>query len=412
MQTRWRRRLVASVLALAGVALAALGAPALAEGPAAPKFRRGINLGDYMAYPSSEVWPIYSGPRKETTDIELRRLAALGLDFIRLPVEPGPLIERSPQDVTALERRLVDIVRRSLAAGLGVIVTGFPRHEQGKLTAAEILRSQSSPALDAYTAFLRRMAVLLAEIGDARVALALMNEPQPDCVRKDGPDWTATQQRLHAEVRRTAPRLAIVVTGGCWSHLDGLKHLEMAPYDALTLVDVHYYYPFKFTHQSATWTAPELRFLGGLSFPAKRTNKAKATAASARLFNLRRPNGKAEEFAASLRWLDHYLLENEDEATVAGHIKSISDWADAQRIDRGRVVIGEFGALRLPAEIGFKDDGSRARWLGAVRKSIETQGLGWALWSYHAGFGLLDDEAKGRFDRGMVDALGLKPVDR
>jgi hypothetical protein len=293
-----------------------------------------------------------------------------------------------------------------------VIVTGFPRHEQVKLTATEILRAEQSQALDAYTAFLRRLATLLAEFGEARVALALMNEPQPDCVRKDGPDWTATQQRLHGEVRRVAPRLAIVVTGGCWSHLDGLAHLKMAPYDALTLVDVHYYYPFKFTHQAATWTAPELRYLGGLSFPAKRTNKAKATDASARLFNLRRPNGKAEEFAASLRWLDHYLQENEDETTVARHIKTISDLAEDQRIDRSRVIIGEFGALRLPAEIGFKDDGSRERWLRAVRTSIEKQGLGWALWSYHAGFGLLEDEAKGRFDRGMVDALGLKPVDK
>ena len=94
-----------------------------------PTLRRGINLGDYLAYPQSRDWPIFRGPRAETSDEELRRLAAAGFDFIRLPVEPSPFLDRSPGETQVMEDRLVDFVNRINAAGMKVMVSGWARHE-------------------------------------------------------------------------------------------------------------------------------------------------------------------------------------------------------------------------------------------------------------------------------------------
>ena len=41
-----------------------------------PVFRRGINIGDYLAYPQSPEWPIFRGNRATITDGELERFAA------------------------------------------------------------------------------------------------------------------------------------------------------------------------------------------------------------------------------------------------------------------------------------------------------------------------------------------------
>lgn len=403
------RTLAAAVVVAVVLAVGAeLFQPARAAGPGEPPvFRRGINIGDYLAYPQSPEWPIFRGNRATVTDAELDRLAALGFDFIRLPVEPGPMIDRAPAEIAELEARLTTFVRRAQARGLGVLVAGFARHETPRWKAADIVARADSPELVRYTAFLRRLATLLGPFESGRIALELMNEPQPVCRRTDGPDWTEIQRKLHAAVRAEAPRLALVVTPGCWSKLEGLPHLDMSPFDTRTLVDVHYYEPFKFTHQAATWTLPELRYMAGVSFPARSTDKGRATDASARLFLARKGEGGALGLAPTLKFIDAYVRENADEASVARDIAAIGRWADRQKVDRRRVIVGEFGALRLPPEAGVPDDGSRARWLAAVRRAAETERLGWALWSYHSIFGLLEDEAAGRLDAGMVEALGL-----
>lgn len=401
---------LAAAIAVAVMAASALPAakPARADLPAEPPvFRRGINIGDYLAYPKSSEWPIFRGSRATVSDAELDRLAALGLDFVRLPVEPGPMIDRSPAEVAELEARLLAFVRRAGARGLGVIVTGFARHETPRWKAPDIVARADSPELARYSAFLRRLAVLLAPFETGRVALALMNEPQPVCRRTDGPDWTEIQRKLHADVRAAAPRLTLVVTPGCWSKLEGLPYLDMTPFDTRTLVDVHYYEPFKFTHQAATWTLPELRYMAGVSFPARSTDKGRATDASARLFLARKGEGGAQGLAPTIKLIDAYVRENADEASVIRDIAAIGRWADRQKLDRRRVILGEFGVLRLPPEARVPDDGSRTRWLATVRRAAEKERLGWALWSYHSIFGLLEDEDAGRLDAGMIEALGL-----
>lgn len=391
---------------LATLLVVAMPAGALAP----PALKRGINVGDYLAYPQSDKWPIFQGPRAETTDDELRRLAAAGFDFIRLPVEPSPFLDRSPGETLAMEQRLVSFVKRINAAGMRVMVSGWARHETTpKWRAPQIVASRSSAELSAYLEFLKRIVVLLGDVPQDQWVLQPMNEPQATCWRTDGPDWTVIQRDIHRDLRAFAPNLTLVLTPGCWSKIEALPRLDLGGYDANTLIDVHYYDPYTFTHQSATWTADWIKHLAGLSFPPQSANRQAAIDASRRLFEARKIGGE-RAFAETLRKIDVYLKEDFGPAQIVRDFALLRAWADKYRVAPGRIVIGEFGAYRQPPESAAIDDGSRNRWLETVRKAAETQGFGWALYAYHSDFGLVRDEATAAWDLSMLPALGLRPT--
>ena len=53
---------------------------------------------------------------------------------------------------------------------------------------------------------------------------------------------------------------------------------------------------------------------------------------------------------------------------------------------------------------------SRMRWIHDVRTALEADGIGWAMWDYRGGFGVVskEDGQPARVDDQVVEALGLK----
>jgi endoglucanase len=136
----------------------------------------------------------------------------------------------------------------------------------------------------------------------------------------------------------------VVVGPGQWNAIRALPKL-MLPDDPHLIVTVHYYDPFRFTHQGASWAPPDVRKLSGLRW----------TGTDAELKELR---------------------DNIDRA---------AGWAK----QHGRpVFLGEFGAYEKA------DTDSRARWTAAVAREAEARGFSWAYWEFAAGFGAYDRQAK------------------
>jgi diaminopimelate decarboxylase len=68
------------------------------------------------------------------------------------------------------------------------------------------------------------------------------------------------------------------------------------------------------------------------------------------------------------------------------------------------VICNEFGVYRENA-----DPSARARWIADVRASLETHGLGWAMWDYGGGFGVVTKKnGQPVPDEMTVHALGRK----
>jgi hypothetical protein len=56
------------------------------------------------------------------------------------------------------------------------------------------------------------------------------------------------------------------------------------------------------------------------------------------------------------------------------------------------------------------DPVSRANWLNDVRTALEADGIGWAMWDYRGGFGVVtkQDGQPAQVDGAVTGALGLK----
>ncbi|RUW38580.1 glycosyl hydrolase family 5, partial [Mesorhizobium sp. M8A.F.Ca.ET.021.01.1.1] len=100
--TGWsRRRLLRTALstALAPATAALSFAPPALAATGEWRFRRGVNAWPWFAltreFPAPRTdyaWPPFQSQRPVPTPDDLRRLRRTGLDFIRLPVDPGPFL--------------------------------------------------------------------------------------------------------------------------------------------------------------------------------------------------------------------------------------------------------------------------------------------------------------------------------
>ena len=130
------------------------------------------------------------------------------------------------------------------------------------------------------------MPAALAAVDTGVVALEPMNEPQSQCRIVFGTDWTAYQQAMVERIRRISARLPLFLTGGCWSNIEGIVQLDTdLLHDRRNFVSVHFYYPFLFTHQSATWSMPYLAGTIGVPYPASAGSLARDAGTDARAFS-------------------------------------------------------------------------------------------------------------------------------
>jgi PAS domain-containing protein len=103
---------------------------------------------------------------------------------------------------------------------------------------------------------------------------------------------------------------------------------------------------------------------------------------------------------------DRYDLENYWlDGWNAQHIRALIDEAAAWAHDNHVPLIAdEFGAYRERM-----DPESRTNWLHDVRTALEADGIGWAMWDYRGGFGVVhkQDGQPAQVDEAVVKALGL-----
>jgi endoglucanase len=407
-------------LALVVTMLLSMASAALSDD--APSFRRGINLARLHSLPTDDplvpgafLWPPFQGELAKIDDVELERLRAIGFDFIRLPVAPAPFLAVTEGERRLLVDALYDTVRRLQAAGFGVLVDAHPNHSDRNWSASRILADSNGLPFLAYTEWLKQLALYLRELPADKTALGLMNEPQQECQLTTENDWINMQPRLYDAVRKTAPKLALVLTTGCYSSPEALPQLDMAPFDANTLVDVHYYRPYPFTHQGLPFANEPLRYMSGIAYPGVGADKALTLARTKELIAERRREGfdvpddvlKQAKATISNYYDDPPIV---DAQYIKGHFVAMRNWVNSQNVAPSRLIIGEFGTARQPE--GLPEIPGRYLWLKDVREAAEENGFGWALWDYNAGdgypgFGLVFDNESRKIDTGVAQALGL-----
>jgi len=227
-----------------------------------------------------------------------------------------------------------------------------------------------------------------AAISTERVFFEVMNEPHISAREPiDVSWWPPVQERLAAAIRRGAPRNTIIATGEQWGGIEGL--LALAPLaDRNVVYSFHWYEPFTFTHQGADWAGEIPKLLAGIPYPSS------PVAVAASVSALADPRAKKEVTAyGGDRW---------DRRRIEAGLRPAAEWGKKHGVP---VFCGEFGVYRKVAP-----PADRATWITDVRSTIEGLGIGWSMWDYDGGFGLIRYSSPRVRAGRVLDALAVRAL--
>jgi endoglucanase len=323
------------------------GAPRTGDGGgvaadgAGPHLGRGINFGNALDTPRGD--PSFQLREQYFDDVR-----AAGFTTVRLPVRWSAHAGESPPYAISPEffGRVDWAVRQALRRDLNVVLNVHHYHEL--IAAPQRHRVR-------YLALWAQIAAHYAG-WSARLHFELLNEPRGAMTPEA---WNDLLPMALATVRDCHPDRIVIVGPAQMNDIAALPQLAL-PADDRLVVTIHYYAPFEFTHQGASWVAGAGPWLG-------------------------------------TRWSD-----DTGRQAVHDDLAAAAAWAN----EHGRpLFIGEFGTYARA------DMNSRQEWTRRVRLEAEFLGLSWCYWDFGTDFGAFDTH-RGAWREPLMDALLTAPARR
>lgn len=357
---------------LVAVATVCVGGGAGAAGKTEAPFHRGVNLTSWLQVGSARQIQFTQFTRQDLVNIK-----SLGCDVIRLPINLHYMTSGAPDyTVDPLFFYFLDqIVDWCEGLELHLILDNhtFDVDANTDVNIDKVLVPVWSQMAEHYQG---RSTYLYYEV---------LNEPHGIADAR----WGQIQQQVINAIRAVDRVHTIVVTGAGWGSYNNLKFLPVYR-DNNLIYTFHFYDPFMFTHQGASWTNPSMVPLAGVPFPY-----------GAGPMPVCPPGLKGT-------WIESSLKSYVTDGTVK-RVKELIDVAVKFR-DEWQVPVfcGEFGVYRLNS-----NHDQRVYWYERVRSYLQEKKIAWTIWDYEGGFGLFEKGTNEQFEHDlnipMVQALGLNP---
>lgn len=376
--------------------------------------KRGVSIHEWLNWaPLTEAgdyrWPPYNDLEEWGSARDFTRIKALGFDFVRLTVDPGPLLASDGVRRDETVARLEQAVRLVQQSGLKAVLDLHPV-SQIEAYAPEAIEVPDGKMSSRYRDVVASVAGMLARVDTERVALELMNEPQfYPCDGAGGAAWEPMLEGLIHAARDAAPDLTLIVSGACGGNVKGLVQLDPARLgDDRLLYSFHFYEPLEFTHQGVA----EAKDVKGAPWPADGVAMPLALVFSKILVSQdadTSANDQAARLTQVRRYLDGYMAGHWDEARLKARFGEVRAWAERHGLPANRLFLGEFGVMQANDSRGGALDADRLRWLSAVRREAEALGAPWAYWEYSNpnGMSLTTYDKSRQADPIALKALGL-----
>jgi endoglucanase len=342
----------------------------------AQHLRHGVNLSEWFAqvYDPKGYTKEHFDTWNTTQDLAL--IKAMDFDHVRLSVNPKPMFRSKQADRIPPEYLgyLDAAVRMILDQGLAVVIDIHPDSDFKHNLASD------DGFVEEFADFWRALARHYSTFDPNLVFFETLNEPEV----RDSYRWYGIQARLATAIREGSPQHTIIAVGARWDDDDDLLFAEPLR-DPNIIYNFHFYEPHVFTHQGATWGDNYWHFVNALPYPSDPESSRRV----------------ADQVPDPVKRLVivRYGADHWNAARIDVEFDQVATWARHWNVP---VVCNEFGVYRKVA-----NPQDRAAWLSDVRKSLEKHDIGWTMWDYSGGFGVVTiQNGQPLADEITVKALG------
>ncbi len=290
------------------------------------KIGRGFNMGNALESAVEGEGGMY------IHDAYLKIIADAGFNSIRLPVSWSYRSMAAPPFTINYDffDRVDHVVQAALKLGLTVILNIHHFDELNENPAAQE---------EWFFNLWKQIATHYKDYPD-ELYFEILNEPHGD-YNDNAALWNRHAEQALAIIRKDNPFRMVVIGAIGWNAYDKLPTLHLPEEDRGLIATFHYYLPFNFTHQGASWVGGDANSWLGTTWRGSPEEKKDIT----------------DDFDLAVAW--------------------------AQQHNRP-LYLGEFGAYSRA------DDNSRYRWTDFIARSAEKRGIPWTYWEFGAGFGAYD----------------------
>ncbi|RFZ81274.1 hypothetical protein DYU05_20035 [Mucilaginibacter terrenus] len=218
-------------------------------------------------------------------------------------------------------------------------------------------KGETSKAINLWLLLTKRYAKESAD----RLFFEIYNEPP----HMDPKVWKDAAYNIVTAIRQKDKKRTLLVGASNYNSIYELSRMERLA-DENIIYTFHFYEPFLFTHQGADWVGDQMATTG-IPFPYD----AKAYPAI---------NPKAINTPGEANYKQYPTDGNEQ--SVKDKLQIAKSWGDKYYVP---LLCSEYGVYRK-----YTDEGSRSRYVAAVRKSLRQLGIPGILWDYNTNFSIFN----------------------
>jgi endoglucanase len=335
-------------------------------------FSRGVNFTEWFEAFSAEGIVFTKYVEQDFADAK-----SLGVDIIRLPIRmhnmagPGPDYKINPMLFRFLDKAVDWAEKHEI-----YIIIDNHSFDPAKDTANDI----DKILLPVWA----QMAQHYSKRGDY-VLYEVLNEPHGI---SDG-RWGEIQGMVIDTIRKYDTKHTIIVGGGDFNSIGKLQAIPEYK-DTNLIYTFHFYDPFMFTHQGASWSPP-MEYLAGVPFPY---NAARMPKLHSKL--------RGTWIESNLR--NDYKKES-DVAFMRKTLDRVVEFSNGRDVP---VFCGEFGVYDL-----VSPEADRVLWYEVVTDMLSRRNISRTSWDYFGSFGIFNRDGGKDFHRdlnvGIARAMGFTP---
>jgi len=324
--------------------------------------RKGINISAWLSQ-SGNTTP--AEKKAYFTEKEVKELAALGFDHIRLPVDEKQLFNLDGTKKIETFKLVHQVMKWCKAANMRVIFDCHDLYASRELKAkpGQLSLWESEKAQLDFIQLWKNFSVELKQYPNEWLAYEILNEP----VAPDAEQWNSLSNRVISELRKLEPQRVIFLGSNKFNSVTTFPLLKIPKNDPNIVLTFHFYHPGILTHYN------QASFEGGaggggvkLNYPGKLIPDGE--------FNRLSVEDKEKLSIQQGTFNKQKLLE-----------KMLNPLEIAKRTGL-RVHCGEFGA-----NFKYPDQKLLVDWITDLTNIFKEKQIPYTVWGYRKQFGVFDD---------------------